>query len=116
MAQDGDLAYLPDRMPSVQGERLLAAAFPQSKDKSQIAIVVERTGGALQPADVHVAGQLADRFEALRDELPIVDIWSRKSEIVGDKLTSHVTPGRARLLWSCCGCRTSSWLPTTCAS
>src|SRR6202044_2478740 len=91
VAQDGDLAYLPDRMPSVQGERLLARAFPQLKDKSQIAVVVERGTGALQGSDLQVANQLVDRFEELRDELPIVDIWSRKSEIVGDKLTSRVT-------------------------
>ncbi len=99
VAQDGDLAYLPDRMPSVQGERLLAKAFPDNQDKSQIALVVEREGAALQPHDLQVARQLVDRCEQLRGELPIVDIWSRSSEIIGDKLTSRVTAtGQATLI------------------
>ncbi len=99
VAQDGDLAYLPDRMPSVQGERLLAAAFPQFKDKSQIAVVVERTAGAMQPGDLEVTNRLVERFEELTGELPIVDVWNRNSEVVGDKLTSRVTQtGQATLI------------------
>ena len=45
VAHDGDLAYLPELMPSVQGERLLARAFPDTKEKSQLAVVLEPHGG-----------------------------------------------------------------------
>ncbi len=42
---------------------------------------------------------MAERFDELREELPIADVWSRQSEIVGDKLTSRVTPeGQATLV------------------
>jgi putative drug exporter of the RND superfamily len=92
VTHDGDLAYLPDRMPSVQGERLLAEAFPKQLAKSQIAVVLERRTGALEPPDFQLADQLNDRFENLRDELPIVGIWNRDMEVVGDKLTSRVGP------------------------
>ena len=67
--------------------------------QSQIALVVEREGAGLQPQDLQVARRLVDRCEQLRGELPIVDIWSRNSEIIGDKLTSRVTPaGQATLI------------------
>jgi RND superfamily putative drug exporter len=99
VAQDGDLAYLPDRMPSVQGEILLAEAFPKHKAKSEIALLVERPTGPLTAGDFQIASRLSDKFEALRDELPIVDIWSRNTEVVGEKLTSRVGPeGQATLV------------------
>ena len=88
VAHDGDLAYLPDRMPSVEGERLLSKAFPERRAKSQIAIVIERPQGALTGDDYQWADDVADRFGRLTDELKIVDIWTRRSEIVGDKLLS----------------------------
>ena len=46
-----------------------------------------------------MAAELAERFNELAAELPITDIWSRKTEIVGDKLTSRVTgTGQATLV------------------
>ena len=52
VTHDGDLAYLPDNLPSTEGERLMARAFPDQRAKSQIAIVVERPGAALpDPVD-----------------------------------------------------------------
>ena len=42
VTHDGDLAYLPDSMPSVIGQRLMAEAFPGSKAKSQLVVVVQR--------------------------------------------------------------------------
>ncbi len=99
VAQDGDLAYLPNQMPSVQGERLMAEAFPQLREKSQIAVVVERRDGALKAEDVQLADQLSQRFEQLGDELPLVDVLDHNTEIIGDKLTSRITPeGQATLV------------------
>ena len=99
ITQDGDLAYLPERMPSVRGERLLTAAFPDQKAKSQIALVTERVDGPLTADDYEVADRLAARFDQLRDELPIVDITTRHTEIIGDKLTSRAGPtGQATLV------------------
>ena len=52
VTHDGDLAYLPPSLPSVEGERLLNQAFPAQQSKSEMAIVVERPGGPMSPADL----------------------------------------------------------------
>ncbi len=91
VTHEGDLAYLPPGMPSVEGERLLERAFPNQKAKSQIAIVVERSTGALTMADLRWSDSLADRFRQRAPELAIVDVWNRNTEVIGDMLTSRVT-------------------------
>src|SRR5688572_26212278 len=48
---DGDLEYLPREMTSVRGDRLLTEAFPESRTRSQIAVVIERADGKLTAAD-----------------------------------------------------------------
>lgn len=98
---DGDLAYMPSRMSSVRGEQLLARAFPDNKSKSQVVIVVERPDGALKPDDYKVADRLAAKFQPGADPtLPILDVWTRDAEVVGDKLTSPVSAkhGQATLV------------------
>ena len=42
VTQDGDIAYLPDHLPSIRGEQLLAEAFPDNRARSQVVLVVER--------------------------------------------------------------------------
>ncbi|HEY1786142.1 MAG TPA: MMPL family transporter, partial [Pirellulales bacterium] len=99
VTHDGDLAYLPDRMPSVQGEKLLQGAFPNQRSKSVIAIVVERPDGPLQSDDLALVDRLADECQALTKTLPIVNVYTRLSEIVGDKLTSRAGPdGQATIV------------------
>ena len=99
ITHDGDLAYLPERMPSVQGEMLLHGAFPNHRSKSQVAIVVERPDGPLEPDDLALVERLAEKCQSLAQTLPIVDVFTRQSEIVGDKLTSRVGPdGQATII------------------
>ena len=101
VTHDGDLAYMPARMTSVRGEQLLARAFPDNKSKSQVVMVLERPDGALTPADYGVADRLAEKFQPGRDAtLPIIDIWTRDADVVGDKLTSPVSArnGQATLV------------------
>jgi putative drug exporter of the RND superfamily len=96
VTHDGDLAYLPDNLPSTEGERLMARAFPEQRAKSQVAIVVERPGAALATPDWLWSDSLADRFRERQGDLPIVDVWNRNSEVVGERLTSRVsTDGQA---------------------
>ena len=72
-------------------------AFPD-QEKSQIAVVVERPAAA-DTADLQWPTARPSASRA-RDELPLVDIWNRNSEIVGDKLTSRSTskPARPRIV------------------
>lgn len=124
VTKDGDLAYLPREMTSVRADELIAKAFPENKGKSQIVLVIERSDGGLTPDDLEFAEQLANRFELLPPEdpvakpdartargpsalgpkvkgLPIVDIWTPKSEVVGAKLISRLgtyDPGQAALV------------------
>ncbi len=62
VTHDGDFAYLPSRMPSVAGERLMAEAFPQYQTKSQLVVVVAREDGNEKKIDRFVAYDLARRF------------------------------------------------------
>jgi uncharacterized membrane protein YdfJ with MMPL/SSD domain len=97
VARDGDLAYLPDEMTSVQAERLLARAFPQHQGRSQFVLVCAREEGRLEPSDRDLVERLGQSIEKLRTSgLPVADVWTPRSAVVGDKLVSP--DGRAALV------------------
>lgn len=52
VTNDGDFAYLPAEMSSVQAEQILQAAFDRERAKSQIAIVVFRDDAPLDEEDL----------------------------------------------------------------
>jgi RND superfamily putative drug exporter len=96
---DGDFAYLPQQMSSVQGERLLQEAFPEGLSKSQVIFVLARRDGPLQPADYAIADQLVEQCDAMKGgDNPILSILSHQSEVVGEKLKSPVGPDGQALL------------------
>ncbi len=65
VTRDGDLAYLPARMPSVVGQELLTEAFPYDRPKSQIAVYLAREQRALDRDDIDVGYDLARRLKNL---------------------------------------------------
>lgn len=90
VTRDGDLAYLPAETKSVRGETLLREAFPNHRSKSQMVIVCERANGPLTSDDRSVLVDLSKRLEeADEDDLPVVEVWSPWSVVVGKKLTSR---------------------------
>ncbi|HVC95926.1 MAG TPA: MMPL family transporter [Pirellulales bacterium] len=113
VTRDGDLAYLPSAMVSVQGEALLERAFPGHRSKSQIVLVCQRESGPLTSDDLRALDQLAGRFEAetldgrrrtrlgqladqlagrfdphLGQDLPVIGVWTPWTEVIGKKLKS----------------------------
>jgi RND superfamily putative drug exporter len=94
IAHDGNMAYLPADMVSVQGDSLLREAFPQNRAKSQIILVVAKQGpvadgeGDVPPEVEHVSRQLVKEFEALKTELGIDEIWSHDQRVIGERLVS----------------------------
>lgn len=100
VTRDGDFAYLPAAMTSVQGERLLEAAFPEALSRSQAIVVVCRPGGPLGEADYAWADRLVETFTPAPDsDSPILGVLSHQTEIVGKKLTSPVgKDGQALLI------------------
>jgi RND superfamily putative drug exporter len=96
IAHDGNMAYLPAGMTSVQGEQLLREAFPQNRAQSQVIVVVAREQAPLTDVDKDVAADLADQFLELADELAIEDVWTHDMQVIGEKLKSP--DGRAVLI------------------
>lgn len=62
VAYDGDFDYLPADQPSVVGGRLLDAAFPDERSRSEIVIVIARDEGPLHERDESVALDLHRRL------------------------------------------------------
>jgi uncharacterized membrane protein YdfJ with MMPL/SSD domain len=61
VTHDGDLAYLPPDLSSIAGERLLEAAFPTGRSKSEMVVVVAREDHPLTADDISIV----DRIEEL---------------------------------------------------
>lgn len=59
---DGDLAYMPATMTSVQAERLLERAFPDERSKSEMVIVAVREDRVLSTDDLAAIDRIAARF------------------------------------------------------
>lgn len=97
---DGDFAYLPDRMTSIRGEKLLAAAFPDAKTKSQLVLVLARDKGQLEEQDYALAEQLAAKYTPKEDEKsPVVMVWDYRTEVFGRRMVSRATEhGQAMLV------------------
>jgi putative drug exporter of the RND superfamily len=90
VTRDGDLAYLPAETKSVQGEKLLREAFPDHRSKSQMVLVCERADGPLSSDDLRVLLELSKRLATGEDDdLPVVDVWSPWTDVIGKKLISH---------------------------
>ena len=99
VTHDGDFAYLPEPMTSVQGERLLEAAFPDVLFKSQVVLVVARPGGRLERSDYRIADRLVEELTPPEgDEGPITGVLSHRTEVVGEKLVSPATDAGQALL------------------
>jgi len=100
VTKDGDFAYLPAAMTSVQGERLLEEAFPEALSKSQVIFVVSRADGPLRQADLDIADGLVEEYTPGEDaEGPILGVLSHQTEVVGEKLKSPPGPqGQALLI------------------
>ena len=62
ITRDGDLAFLPNDMPSVVGERLRLGAFPENRSNSQIALIFSRDPEPLMQADLKASDRFASRF------------------------------------------------------
>jgi putative drug exporter of the RND superfamily len=62
VAKDGDFAYMPATMPSLQGQAALDAGFPANRAKSQVAIILARPEGNLGEADLAVGLDVGRRL------------------------------------------------------
>ena len=65
VTHDGDLAYMPADMPSVQGEQLLEQAFPDRRSKSEVIIVLSREDRPIDVADLETARSFVCRMQSL---------------------------------------------------
>lgn len=60
---DGDLAFLPKNMPSVEADDLFRRAFPQRQAKSQIVFAVSREDSTLTEEDLRFADRMASPLQ-----------------------------------------------------
>ena len=67
----------------------MSKAFPDDQAKSQIVLIAVRNDRPLSEEDKSFLVRLAGKFEAGDPQgLPIVDIWTPSSDIIGAKLVS----------------------------
>ena len=92
VAMDGDLEHLPADTTTARAARLAAEAFPADRSKSQIVLVVARDKAPLSPEDRQFALDLGRGLEEI-EGLRAVDVWTEKTPVVGNALTS--VDGRA---------------------
>jgi len=88
VARDGDLKHLPNETTVVRAAELSAQAFPDDRANSQIVLVFARPDQKLSIEDREFAYGLGRRFEQMQ-ELPIVDVWTEKTAVVGSLLKSR---------------------------
>lgn len=100
VARDGDFAYLPSSVASVQGEKLRSAAFGKSDAQSDVVIVLARRDGPLTEPDLAFAQLIMDTYQPEEGgRLPIVSVIGPTTEVVGEKLKSPITDhGQAALI------------------
>lgn len=60
---DGDLAFLPANMPSVEAEKLFQSAFPHRQAKSQLVFAISRDDAPLDEDDLRFADHLASPLQ-----------------------------------------------------
>lgn len=60
---DGDLAFLPAGLPSVEAERLFRDAFPQRQAKSQLVFAISRKDQPLTEDDLRFADNMASPLQ-----------------------------------------------------
>ncbi|WP_417744955.1 MMPL family transporter [Rosistilla oblonga] len=94
VAYDGDFEHLPATTASVAGTKLLDAAFPTERPRSQFMILFARDGKKIGKRDQHVAMDLSRR---LRHRLGCVYVrralasgWSGKTAPVNDHVRELV--------------------------
>jgi RND superfamily putative drug exporter len=88
VAMDGDLEQLPASTTTVRAAQLRARAFPEDRAASQMVLVVARNRSALTAADREYAIGLAQQVEQI-PHLPLVDVWTEKTPVVGPLLKSR---------------------------
>lgn len=87
VARDGDLDYLPAKMPSVLGRQMMGRAFPESAAKSEIVVILERADGELTKRDLAVAETVGKALSEL-ETLPLADVWTPGTPQIGNLLMS----------------------------
>ena len=99
VCRDGDFAYLPARMTSARGEKLIGEAFPDLASKSEIVVLVARPGGKLREEDREIASRLAEKFAPHEGVAsPVAAVWSCDEPLVGQKLISPLGPNGQAVL------------------
>ncbi|MGD0897556.1 MAG: MMPL family transporter [Thermoguttaceae bacterium] len=99
ISRDGEFAYLPDRMTSARGEKLIENAFPTQATKSDIVIVVARQNEKLHPEDKALASRFAEQFapkEGVASHITAVRTFDEP--IIGGKLISPRGPNGQAVL------------------
>jgi RND superfamily putative drug exporter len=88
VAMDGDLEQLPPTTTTARAAQLRARAFPEDRAASQIVLVMAREESELSTADREYAIRLAQHAEQI-PHLPLVDVWTEKTPVVGPLLKSR---------------------------
>ena len=92
VTHDGDFEHLPAEMTSVRGTELLHRAFPGTRAKSQLVVVVARTEAHLEPSDLTVVEQIAEAFQAQRTSGAMISANAVRARLSRDFTVPRFTP------------------------
>jgi RND superfamily putative drug exporter len=92
VVKDGEFGFLPRNMPSLQGERLFAEAFPKDMLTSSVVIVVRHESAELDDQDDDfIENHLAEGLRQLKNESGsvIAEVRTSKDPLIGKLLISQ---------------------------
>ncbi len=99
VSQDDNVRFFPAGYPSVVGQELLEAGFPNESSSSQVVLIYERRDGKLTSADMAYVDAMATALNSARESFPALNIKkldTHRTPAIGPRLIGTSPDGKAQ--------------------